>query len=284
MSRWAAAIVLAFALVSSALYAQGYAAEQPIGASSQQRPAYLAHAGISQRLGSLMPMDATFTDETGQTAPLRQWFHGRPFVFAEVYYRCAMLCPQVLHGLANGLKQTTLQPGKDYDVLVFSIDPMDKPSDAMSEKNTFLHEAGWDGNVTAARAVHFLTAQQGSIDAITGDTGFHYVRVPGPDGKMDQFAHSSVILFATPDGHVSKYLSGIDYPPRDLRLALLDASQHRISNPVDLFILYCCNYSPSSGRYTVSVLRVLAMAGLASVLALVGMLYLLTRKPKQKTA
>jgi protein SCO1/2 len=257
--------------------AQGYSADKPLGTAAQQRPDYLAHAGLEQRLGQPLPMQAQFTDETGHTASLSNWFDGKPVVMALVYYKCAMLCPQVLHGLETGLKATTLTPGKDYEVLTFSIDPTDKPSDAAAEKQTFL--AGM-GRPEAANAVHFLTATQPSIDAISGATGFHFVRVPGPDGKMDQFAHSSVIMFATPDGKLSKYLAGIDYQPRDLRMALLQASEKRISNPADLLILYCCNYSPSSGKYTVSVVRILGIAGMVTLVGLIGLVVLLTRKPK----
>ena len=257
--------------------AQGYSAEKPLGMAAQQRPDYLAHAGLEQRLGQPLPMQAQFTDETGKTAPLASWFDGKPKVMALVYYKCSMLCPQVLHGLASGLKQTTLTPGKDYEVLTFSIDPMDTPADAAAQKRTFLSEMG---RPDAGGSVHFLTANQASIDAISGATGFHFVRVPGPDGKMDQFAHSSVIMFATPDGKMSKYLAGIDYQPRDLRMALLEASEKKISNPVDLLILYCCNYSPSAGKYTVSVVRILGIAGMVSLAIVVGMLVLLTKKPR----
>ncbi len=261
--------------------AQGYSAEKPLGMSAQQKPAYLAHAGLEQRLGQPLPMSATFTDETGRTGPLASWFDGKPVVMALVYYKCSMLCPQVLHGLATGLKDTTLTPGKDYEVLTFSIDPMDTPKDAAAEKQTFLAEMG---KADAGGSVHFLTGSEASIEAITGATGFHYVRVPGPDGKMDQFAHSSVVMFATPDGRMSKYLAGIDYQPRDLRMALLEASEKKISNPVDLLILYCCNYSPSSGRYTVSVIRVLGIAGMITLAGLIAMVVLLTRKPKPAPA
>ena len=107
--------------------------------------------------------------------------------------------------------------------------------------------------------------------------------VPGPDGKMDQYAHSSVLMFATPDGHLSKYLSGIDYPARDLRMALLDASARKISNPVDLLIIYCCSYNPVVGRYSVSILRILSLAGMVSLFIVIGMIYLLTRKPHTRT-
>jgi protein SCO1/2 len=245
--------------------------------TAQQRPDYLAHAGLEQRLGQPLPMQAQFTDETGRTGPLSSWFDGKPVVMALVYYKCSMLCPQVLHGLATGLKSTTLTPGKDYEVLTFSIDPMDTMQDAGAEKRKFLSDMG---RPDAADSVHFLTANQTSIDAISGATGFHFVRVPGPDGKMDQFAHSSVIMFATPDGKMSKYLAGIDYQPRDLRMALLEASEKKISNPVDLLILYCCNYSPTVGKYTVSVVRVLGIAGMVTLAGLIALVVLLTRKPR----
>ncbi len=270
-------LLAALGCIAGAAGAQGYPTDKPLGMTAQQRPDYLAHAGLEQRLGQPLPMQAQFTDETGRTGPLASWFDGKPVVMAEVYYKCSMLCPQVLHGLATGLKSTTLTPGKDYEVLTFSIDPMDTPADAAAQKRTFLSEMG---RPDAAGSVHFLTASEPSIDAISGSTGFHFVRVPGPDGKMDQFAHSSVIMFATPDGKLSKYLAGIDYQPRDLRMALLEASEKKISNPVDLLILYCCNYSPTAGKYTVSVIRVLGIAGMVTLAGLIALVVLLTRKPK----
>ena len=265
--------------------AQSYDAEKPLGATAQSRPAYLAHAGLEQRLGASLPMASTFTDETGHTGPLSDWFSGaaagKPVVFAEIYYQCAMLCPQVVRGLETGLRDTTLTMGRDYNVLVFSIDPMDKPVNAAAQKADFLQALGPKANPSA---VHFLTAAQPAIDALSAATGFHFVRVPGPDGKLTQFAHSSVIMFATPEGKLSKYLAGIDYPARDLRLALLDASQKKISNPVDLLILYCCNYSPAAGRYSVNIIRILGIAGMFSLAAVIAMLFLLSRKPAVRAA
>jgi protein SCO1 len=278
--NWMAALALAsLAIGVTGAAAQGYSADKPLGATAQQLPAYLSQAGLEQRLGSSLPMNATFTDETGHTGTLGSWFDGKPVAMALVYYRCIMLCPQVLYGLATGLRQTTLKVGKDYDVVIVSIDPMDKPIDAAKEKATFLEQAGFD-NSGEASAVHFLTGEEPSIQAVAGATGFHYVRVPGPDGTMSQFAHSSVIMFATPEGKMSKYLSGIDYPSRDLRLALLGASQRKISNPVDLLILYCCNYNPSSGRYTVAIERILGLAAMVTLAIVAGMIFLLRRRPK----
>ena len=258
-----------------------YSAEKPLGAAAQSTPAFLKNAGIDQRLGTQIPLTLHFRDAAGTDAPLGQYFGKKPVAMAMVYYKCAMLCPQVLHGLAASLSQTGYAPARDYDVIVASIDPTDTPADAAAARQKFVTELG--GTVPAG-SVHFLTGQQPEITALANALGFHYVRVPGPDGKMTQFAHSSVIMVATPEGKLSKYLTGVEYQPRDVRLALLEASDHRIGSATDLILLYCCSYSPTEGRYTVSVLRVLGLAGMASVFGLALMLYLLARKPKVKTA
>jgi len=197
---------------------------------------------------------------------------------ALVYYKCKMLCPQVLSGMARTLRQVGFTPGRDYDIVVTSIDPMDAPADGAAEKAHFLDSLG---TPDAGANVHFLTGQQASITDLASATGFNYVRVPGPDGKMDQFAHSSVIMIATPDGRMSKYLFGIDYQPRDVRLAVIQASTHHIGTVSDLILLYCCNYSPSAGKYTVSILRVMGLAAMGSLFMLAAMLYALSRKPKR---
>lgn len=275
-------IVLGFtllgALSGSLLKAQGYSADKAMGPQAQQLPAYLQHAGIEQHLSRQLPLATTFTDETGKQAPLSQWIGKRPTVMALVYYKCIMMCPEVLHGLATGLKQVSMIPGKDYDIVTFSIDPTDTPADGAKEKANFVGMLGLPGT---AESTHFLTGTPASIDAISAATGFQYVRVPGPDGKLNQFAHSSVIMFATPDGRLSKYISGIDYPPRDLRLALLDASEKKISNPVDLFLIYCCSYNPVVGRYSVTILRVVSIAGMLTLTGIIGMFALLRRSSRR---
>ena len=250
---------------------------KPLGSSAQALPKYLKNAGLEQRLNQPLPLTANFVDENGKAVALGQYFHQRPVVMALVYFKCSMLCPQVLHGMAAGLKSSAFATGKDFDVVVTSIDPMDSPSDASTAKKTFLQELG-DGSGLAAASVHFLTGQEPAITALSEATGFHYVRVPGPDGKMDQFAHSSVIMFATPDGRMSEYLSGIDYPSRDVRLALVNASQQKIGTVKDLFLLYCCNYVPSAGRYTVDVLRLLGIGAMVTLAGVSIGFYLLTRK------
>jgi protein SCO1/2 len=261
--------------------AQTYSADKPLGATAQQTPGYLKNAGIDQRLNSALPLGDHFIDETGQDVTLGKYFGSRPVVMALVYYHCGMLCPQVLHGMADALRGVGFKAGDQYDVLVASIDPADTTADAVEAKQQFLSTLG-DAN--AAGSVHFLTGPQQSVTDLAQATGFHYVRVQGPDGKMDQFAHSSVIMIATPDGRMSKYLSGINYPSRDVRLALIQASNHRIGSLSDIVLLYCCNYVPSQGRYTVAVLRVMGLAGMVSLAALIGLLYMLSRKPTGRTA
>jgi protein SCO1/2 len=276
-------IVLSLAFVlglfASSARAQ-YSADRPVGATAQQVPDWQKHAGIDQNLNHPLPLDAPFKDEAGRDVKLGDYFHdNRPVMMELMYYNCQMLCPQVLHGMATALRQSGFQAGNQYDVVVTSIDPADTAANAAMEKQHFLSML--DAPSAAAASVHFLTGPQSSITALADATGFHYVRVPGPDGKMDQFAHSSVVMIATPDGRMSKYLFGVDYQSRDVRLALIQASTHHIGSLSDLILLYCCNYSPSQGRYTVAVLRILGLAGMASLFIVIWMLWLLSKKPKR---
>ncbi|HYK37587.1 SCO family protein [Alloacidobacterium sp.] len=270
-------LALFFLLCTITVSAQQYPADKPLGASAQSTPAYLKNAGIDQNLNHALPLADHFRDENGNDVALGSYFGQRPAVMALVYFKCGMLCPQVLHGMGAALRQTGLHPGGDYNIIVASIDPSDTPADALEAKQHFVSMLN---DPESANSVHFLTGQQSSITDLAQATGFHYVRVPGPDGKMDQFAHSSVIMIATPDGRMSKYLSGVEYQPRDVRLALVEASNHKIGSFSDLVLIYCCNYSPTQGKYTVAVLRVLSLAAAASVLVLAFVLYFLGKKPK----
>ena len=249
------------------------------GSSPQSAPEYLKHAGIDQNLDHPLPIADYFRNETGADVAFGSYFGKRPAMLALVYFKCKMLCPQVLRGMAASLKQTGFHPGHEYDIVVASIDPTDTPADAAEAKQHFLAQLGVAPTDPAAASIHFLTGPQLSIDHLTAATGFHYIRVPGPDGQMNQFAHSSVIMIATPSGRMSKYLNGIDYQPRDVRLALVEASNDHIGTVTDAVLLYCCNYTPSEGRYTVSVLRIMGLAGMGSVLALGTLLFMLGRKP-----
>jgi protein SCO1/2 len=269
----------ALLLAASTAHAQGYVTQQrPIGAEAQQTPAYLKNAGIDQNLNHRLPLEDHFRNEAGQDVTLGSLFAtNRPVMLALVYYKCGMLCPQVLHGLGTALHASGMHAGHEYDVIVASIDPSDTPADTAAPKQRLLDLMGPGSDAASA---HFLTGQQGAISDLAAATGFHYVRTPGPDGKMNQFAHSSVIMIATPDGRMSKYLSGIDYQPRDVRLALVEASNRHIGTLTDMILLYCCNYVPMQGRYTVAILRVVGLAAMGSLGLLITMVYLATRKPK----
>jgi protein SCO1 len=277
MRRWILpAFALALTLLSSA-WAQQYSADKPMGAAAQSTPAFLKKANIDQNLSRQLPLNDRFVDSSGTEVPLATYYQHRPVVMAQVYYKCRMLCPQVLSGMARTLREVGFAPGQDYDVVVASIDPADTPADAAAEKARFLQSLG---RPDAGASVHFLTGPEASIADLSHATGFNYVRIAGPDGKMDQFAHSSVIMITTPDGRMSKYLFGIDYQPRDVRLALIEAGHHHIGSLSDLILLYCCNYSPTAGKYTVSILRVMGLAAMGSLFMLIALLYALSRKPK----
>ncbi len=276
LRSWVFGLALALGLQASA-GAQQYSADKPVGVAAQSAPAFLKDAGVNQNLNRPLPLTDRFVDSSGTEVPLSTYFEHRPVVMALVYYRCRMMCPQVLSGMAKTLRQVGFMPGKDYDVVVASIDPTDTPADGAMEKTRFLNAVG---KPDAGASVHFLTGPQASISDLARATGFNYVRMAGPDGKMDQFAHSSVIMIATPDGRLSKYLFGIDYEPRDVRLAVIEASNHHIGSLSDMILLYCCNYSPGAGKYTVSVLRVMGLAAMGSLFMLVALLYALSRKPK----
>jgi protein SCO1/2 len=280
MRRFSLPAVLAALLLVSFLpvWGQQYSAEKPLGAAAQSPPAFLKKAGVDQNLSRQLPLSDHFLDSSGADVPLAKYFAHRPVVMALVYYKCKLLCPQVLSGLAKTLRQVNFAPGKDYDVVIASIDPGDTPADGAAEKARFLQSLG---TPAAGGSVHFLTGQQAAINDLAAATGFNFVRIVGPDGKMDQFAHSSVIMITTPDGRMSKYLFGIDYQPRDVRLAIIQASAHHIGTVSDLILLYCCSYSPSAGKYTVSILRVMGLAAMGSLFMLLALIYALSRKPKQ---
>ena len=276
------ALAIGFTLIFATCCAQAqYSADRPVGAAAQQAPAWQKNAGIDQNLNRPLPLSDSFIDESGHAIRLGDLFnHNRPVMMALMYYNCQMLCPQVLHGMAGALRQSGFHAGQEYDVIVTSIDPSDTPAESTSEKQNFLSMIDASGSATSVGSVHFLTGSQASITDLAQATGFHYVRVPGPDGKLDQFAHSSVIMIATPDGRMSKYLFGVDYQPRDVRLAIIQASTRHIGTLSDLVLLYCCSYSPSQGRYTVAILRILGLAAVGSILAVIALLWLLSKKPK----
>ena len=238
---------------------------------ADETPAALKGVGIDQHLNAALPLGVALRDEVGRAVRLSDYFGKRPVVLALVYYNCPMLCTQVLNGLVSSLKVMSLVPGRDFDVVAVSFDARDKPSDAAAKKNAYLthyNRPGTDGGW------HFLTGDAASIAAVAQAVGFRYRY----DADRDQFAHASAITVATPEGRVSRYLYGIEYAPRDLRLALVEASAGKIGTPADQVLLYCFHYDPKTGKYGAVVLNIIRLAGAATVLALAASVFLMTRR------
>ena len=222
-------------------------------------PAALQGVGIDQRLDQQLPLDLVFKDEFGRDVPLASFFHGKPVILALVYYRCPMLCTQILNGLESSLKAVSFNPGKDFEVLSVSFDPKDTPELAAQKKQQYLRRYG---RADTANGWHFLTGSEPAIKALTDAAGFHYRYDP----KTDQFAHASGVMVLTPDGRFSRYFYGVEYAPRDLRLGLVEASQNKIGSAVDQILLFCYHYDPVAGKYGAVALGAVRYAGAAFVL------------------
>jgi protein SCO1/2 len=250
----------------------GYVA-QP-GASSATMPAALREIGFDQNLNQQLPLDAQFVDEQGQTIRIGQYFGKKPVVLAFVYYECPMLCTQVLGALTSTLRTLSLTPGKDYEVVLVSFDPREKPAQAKKKKIEYMQrfarpaaEGGW----------HFLTGEQPEITRLTKAAGFRYVW----DEQTQQFAHPTGIIVVTPDGRPARYLFGVEYGPRDVRLAIVEASEGRVGSAVDNLLLFCYHYDPMTGRYGFVIMRVLRIAGVATVLLIGTFIFLMVRREKR---
>lgn len=240
-------------------------------------PSQLEGVGLEQRLNQPVPKDLAFQDENGNPVKIGDYFGERPVILSLVYFNCPMLCPRVLNGLISSLKGMNLEPGKDFDLLTVSFNPAETSKLAAAKKQALL---GQYGNPSAGPAWHFLTGNQDSITALTDAAGFHYTY----DEKSGQFAHPSAIIVLTPEGHFARYFSGVDYPPRDLRLSLVEASHDQIGNPVDQVLLYCYHYDPATGKYGIVVWNVIRVTSFSVLFLLSGFLYLMFRRERRKQA
>src|ERR1700693_2414386 len=240
-------------------------------------PRILRDVGISQRLGQQLPLDALFLDEAGRPVRLGQYFGTRPVVLVLAYYNCPMLCTQVFGGLVSSLRVLSFDAGKDFDVVAVSFDPRDRPADAAAKKAPYVAEYGRPG---AAAGWHFLTGSSASLERPAGGLGLHYKY----DESLGQFAHASAITVATPGGKLSHYFYGIEYAPRDLRLALIEASGNRIGSPVDQILLYCYHYDPKVGKYGAVVMNMLRFGGAVAVLILSTFLAVMWRRDHRRDA
>lgn len=235
----------------------------------------LNKVGFEQRLNEQAPLDATFRDEGGRAVRLGDYFDGRPVVLVLAYYRCPMLCTEVLNGLTASLRAIRPAMEHDYRVLTVSFDPRETPDLAAAKKKSYTVSYGRFG---AESGWHFLTGEQKSIDRLAEAVGFHYAF----DAATDQFAHPSGIVILTPQGKIARYLFGIEYPARDLQLALVEASQGKIGSPADQLLLLCYHYDPETGRYTASIMSLVRWFG-ALTLALIVILVTRSRRPPKLT-
>jgi len=229
----------------------------------QATPGILQEIGWDQKLGGRVPLDLAFHDETGKAVKLGDYFGKKPVVLSLVYYQCPMLCTLSLNGLAGALEVLSFVPGREFEVVTVSFDPREGPVLAAAKKKAYMTRYK---RSEAQRGWHFLTGSKESVDALTSAVGFRYVW----DADTKQFAHPAGMLVATPEGRISHYLFGVEYSPKDLRLALVDAADGRIGGPVDQLLLVCYQYDAKAGRYSASILNVLRLAAVATVVALGG--------------
>lgn len=235
------------------------------------RPELLKEVGIDQKLNNQVPLDLTFRDERGQPVQLTQYFgHGKPVILTLVYYNCPMLCTQVLNGVLQSLKDLRANVGEEFEVLTVSIDPTEKPVLASAKHELY---TGIYGRPGAADGWHFLTGDEPQIKQLANAVGFRYAY----DADSKQFAHASVIIVLTPRGRVSRYFYGIQYPARDLRFGLMEASEGKIGSPVDAILLFCYHYDPVSGKYGLVISHVIQIAGAITVLAIGVLVFFLAR-------
>jgi protein SCO1/2 len=238
---------------------------------ANQRPPGLSNVGIEQRLNQQIPLDLKFRDESGRAVRLGDYFGKKPVILNLVYYNCPMLCGEVLSGLTSALRVLKLDVGREFNVVTVSFDPRETPEMAAEKKREFLKRYGRSG---AEEGWHFLTGQQEAITALTGAAGFQYQY----DAKSGQFAHSTTIMIVTPQGKIAQYYYGVEYPPKDLRLGLIEASQNKIGNLVDAVLLYCYHYDPATGRYGAVIMKVLRVGAVATMVFLGTFIVLMFRR------
>ncbi len=267
---------LALLLVGAASCIQGWGQAMTKGIMSPPtnvRPPYLQNVGIEQHLDAQVPPDLAFVDDAGRTVKLGDYFGKKPLILNLVYYNCTMLCGEALAGLSSSMKMVKFNVGDEFDVVTVSFNPNETPAIAAEKKKDYLKRYGRPG---AAAGWHFLTGPAESINALTKAVGFQYQYDP----KSSQYAHATAIMVLTPQGRISRYFYGVDYPPKDLRMGLVEASQGKIGNAVDAVLLYCYHYDPATGKYGAIIANILKLGAGLTTLLLGGLIFILFRLEK----
>jgi protein SCO1/2 len=273
---WQVAILCCAAL-SAPLFAQvsSYGDKQSGENTGDQLPQVLQKVQVTQHLNQQLPLSAAFVDETGKPVVLGDYFGKRPAIVSLVYYNCPLLCSEEMDGLTSALEMVKLTPGKDFDVVIISIDPSETPELAAKKKAFYLKRYG---RPETAAGWHYLTGTRPSIDAVTNAVGFGYVRVPGPDGKLSQFAHASSIELVTTDGKLAQYYLGVEYSPKDILLGLIEASDNKIGSPVANILTYCYHYDPQTNKHSLVIVRVVQLGGMVTMASLGGFMFVMFRR------
>jgi protein SCO1/2 len=260
-------------LLAALLGVPAVAAAQPTvaGPPAAAKPSILNAIGFDQRLGETIPLDIALRDEAGRAVRLGDYFGTRPVVLTLVYYECPMLCTLTLNSLSSALATLAFDIGKEFDVVTVSFDPREKPPLAAGKKKAYLSRYGRPG---AEAGWHFLTGDREDLARLTSAVGFRYQW----DEEIRQFAHPSGLVVLTPEGRIARYLYGIEYAPKDLRLALVEASERRIGTPVDQAMLFCYQYNPATGRYGLLTMRLVRGGAILTVLALGGFIFTMRRQ------
>jgi len=263
-----AGVLVALALLSAFAWAQMN--NGVMSPPANTRPPRLENVGIEQQLDAQVPPNLTFRDDTGKIVKLGDYFGHKPLILNLVYYNCTMLCGEALAGLASAMRLVKFDVGNEFDVITVSFDPRETPEMAAAKKIDYVKRYG---RANAGAGWHFLTGQPDSINALTKAVGFQYQYDP----KTNQYAHATAIMVLTPQGRISRYFYGVDFPPKDLRMGLVEASQGKIGNAVDAVLLYCYHYDPETGKYGAMVANILRLAAAATILFMGTFLFILWR-------
>ncbi len=229
------------------------------------------------QIGQMVPRDLTFRDSTGKVVKIDDYLHRRPVVLMPVYYRCPMLCGLELQGLVRCLRAMEFSAGQEFEIVTFSIDSREKPELAAEKKAKYIKQYHRPGS---EEGWHFLTGEEAAIQSLCKSIGFR----SRFDPQTGQYAHAAVTVILTPEGRITRYLIGVEFTPRDLRMSLVEASENRLATFTDRVLLFCYAYDHTRGKYALAIFTILRAAGVLTTVTLFGGIgWLLLREKRSQT-
>jgi len=237
--------------------------------------------GFDQNLGDAIPQELKFRDENGDEVALSSYFGNKPVILMPVYYKCPMLCGLELNGMVRGLRALNMTIGmiaeKDFEIVTFSIDPKETPELAARKRKQYLAQYGCPA---ANDGWHFLTGDEQSVAALCKTIGFRakYDEVSG------QYAHAAGVVVCTPDGVISRYLYGVEFAPKDLRLAVVESGMGKVGGLAEHVLLFCYKYDPTTGKYGADVMNLLRAGGALTVLVMAGGIIWMIRRDRKSAS